>query len=391
MLASPTVASDRIKIVVVVTALPIGGAERHLLQLMRLIDRERFDLSIVCLKEGGALHETFVAEGNRVTVLGIGRRHELRSTIVLTRLLRAERPAIVIAWSFSAEVIGRVAGRIAGVPARMVWKHNIGGQGLRWRERIANRAVEPLTTGYLGVAFAQVRHLIEDLGVRGDKIRIVQLGVEPDRFWPPPDAQRANELRASLGLEPHHRVVAKVAVIRPEKDHPTFLRAGRMLMEQVPNARLLVVGGAPDDGIERMRALAAELDIADRVVFTGPRSDIPDLLGITDVAVLASYTVECFPVSILEAAAAGVPAVCTAVGGVAEMVDHGSTGYLVPPKDPQRMARLLAEVLTEEGRAAAMGAAARQRMLARFTLDRCVRETEDEFADIVATTGPRRG
>ena len=172
-------------------------------------------------------------------------------------------------------------------------------------------------------------------------------------------------------------------MLRPEKDHANFLRAARLVVDRVPDAKFLVVGDGPmRPEIER---LVRELDLDDCVVLTGSRSDVPDLLRAIDVFVLSSYTVECFPNALLEAMAAGRPAVCTAVGGVPEMIEEPETGYLVPPRDPDALADRLVHILSDSELAHRMGRAARARVEALFSLRASVAATEHALDELVST------
>ncbi|MGQ0573034.1 MAG: glycosyltransferase, partial [Pseudonocardia sp.] len=125
-----------------------------------------------------------------------------------------------------------------------------------------------------------------------------------------------------------------------------------------------------------LTSLAAELGLGDRVIFTGVRDDVGELLRLMHVFVLASYTVECFPMALLEAMAVGRTAVCTAVGGIPDMIDEGVTGHVVPPRDAVALAERLVELLRDPARTEKMGRAARERLEARFTLESSVREAE---------------
>ena len=167
-------------------------------------------------------------------------------------------------------------------------------------------------------------------------------GVDPARF-PLRLPVRDAALAAELGIDDGAPVVGIVAVLRPEKDHETLLRAIRMVREEIPDAQLLVIGDGPQRG--RLEALTAELGITAAVRFAGVRSDVGRVLGLLDVVTLSSYTVECFPMALLEAMASGVPTVGTAVGGVPEMIDDGTTGYVVPPRDPRALADALIKML----------------------------------------------
>ena len=382
----PAVATDQtIRVMFVQPSLSVGGAERHITHLVRLLDRDRFACTVCCVGDPGPLAADVEAAGVEVLSLRAGKAQTGSAVTRLTRHMRRFKPHVVTMNGFNAEVLGRVAATMARVPARVVWKHNCGDLHRRLREKAMDRILDRATDYYFGVAFGQVPYLVNDLGLRGDKIRIIRNGVDPLAYSGPGE-ERRREVAASLGIADGDRVVGILAVLRPEKDHATFLRAGRQVIDRMPEARLLVVGDGPCR--EDSERLAAELGLGDRVIFAGMRSDIADILSVVDVMVLSSFTVECFPFSILEAMSAGVPAVCTAIGGLPELIEDGVTGHLVAPRDPAGLAEGLLRVLEPPGRAAAMGAAARRRLEERFTLQRCVDETARTLTSIVAASSP---
>jgi glycosyltransferase involved in cell wall biosynthesis len=154
----------------------------------------------------------------------------------------------------------------------------------------------------------------------------------------------------------------------------------RIVADRIQRTKVLVVGEGPmRPEIER---LVAELALEDVVVLPGSRSDVAAILSSLDVFVLSSYT-ECFPLSLLEAMAAGRPAVCTAVGGIPEMIDEGRTGYVVPPRDPEALADRISLVLSDPHLADQMGRAARARVESMFSLTVSVSEAERAFEEIV--------
>jgi glycosyltransferase involved in cell wall biosynthesis len=377
------VGDQRIRVMFVQPSLTVGGAERHITHLVRLLDPERFECMVCCIKEPGALAPDVEAAGVELVALRSGTRQAASALLRLTHLMRRFRPHVVTMNGFNAEVLGRAAATLAGVPARVVWKHNCGDVRRRLRARVLDRLMDRATDYYFGVAFGQVPYLVNELALRGDKIRIIRNGVDPSAYAPPGE-ERRREVAASLGIAPGERVVGILAVLRPEKDHATFLRAGRRVIDRMPEARLLVVGDGPCRADSER--LAAELGLGDRVIFAGMRSDVADVLGVVDVIVLSSFTIECFPFSILEAMSAGVPAVCTAIGGLPELIEDGVTGHLVAPRDPAGLAEGILRVLEPEGRAREMGAAARRRLEERFTLQRSVRETERVLESMVAAS-----
>ncbi|KXX57099.1 MULTISPECIES: glycosyltransferase [unclassified Rhodococcus (in: high G+C Gram-positive bacteria)] len=377
--------ADRpLRVLCVVPDLRVGGAERHAVTLLPRLDRKRFDPSVICIGSEGDLFPALAA--GYVPALAL-KRTKLQAVGALCDLVRETRriaPDIMIVRGFNAETLGRIAAFLARVPRTVVWVHNCGETTTRSvLRRIVDRALAPVTSAYFGVAKLQVPYLVDDLHIPPRKIRIIHNGVDPAQFDPRGDRAAA----ADLGIGPRDRVVGILAALRPEKDHATLLRAARLVVDELPDAKFLVVGDGPTRGdLER---LAGELGIADRVVFTGSRPDVRDLLGVMDVFVLSSYSVECFPMALLEAMAAGRPAVCTAVGGVPEMISEGVTGFLVPPRAPTALAEKLLRVLTDPETSREMGLAARTRVESEFSLRASVAESERALEEVAGRCPPR--
>ncbi len=365
------------RVMFVTPDLRVGGAERHLVTLACALDRDRFAATVVCVKGMGPLRRELAEHGIETISLGAGER-SLALPLALRRLvreMRRQRPDTVVTHGLSANVLGRLAAVIARVPRRITWKHNCGHlshHGLleRWSERVLG----PLCTRYVGVAQAQLPYLLDYLRLAPEKVRIIHNSIDAERY---PSAEGLIAKRDDLGLDERHRVVAVAAVLREEKDHQTILRAIARLTSLVPHLKLLLIGEGPER--QRLQALARELGIGERVIFLGSRADAAELLACADVVTLASYTIECFPYAILEAMAMRRPAVCTAVGGLPEMIEDGVTGYLVPPRDPDALARALGSVLGAEDRGQAMGEAARRRLEERFPFSAMLRAAEGEL------------
>jgi glycosyltransferase involved in cell wall biosynthesis len=352
------------RVMYVVPDLATGGAERHVATLMPRLDPARFTCSVVCIGAEGTLFGDLVGAGIPAVALRRTKRQALVAVVDLVREMRRRRPDVVLVRGYNAEILGRIAAIIAGVPHRVVWVHNSGELYDRTRvRRLADRLLDRRTDAYFGVAQAQTRYLVEDLGYPAHKIRIIHYGVDAAGYRPA-DEERA---RALLGIDPQRPVVGIVAVLRPEKDHVLLLQAARRLVDEFPDLTVLVVGDGPMR--RRIEHAAAELGLADHILLVGARSDVPDILPALTVFTLCSYTVECFPMALLEAMASGRPAVCTDVGGVGEMLADGITGYLVPPHDPVALADQLAKLLHDRQLCQRMGAAARARVQREFSLD----------------------
>jgi glycosyltransferase involved in cell wall biosynthesis len=214
-----------------------------------------------------------------------------------------------------------------------------------------------------------------ELGIgRPEQWHVIPLGLELDRHFAVRD--RSGAVRDELGLGGDDLLVGMVGRLVPIKDPETMLRAFAL----VPDAHLAVIG----DGElrERTEALARQLGIADRVHHLGWRFDMPAVLADLDLVALSSRN-EGTPLTIIEAAACGVPAVATDVGGVASVVRDGATGLLVPPEDPVALAAALGELLGDEARRRELGHAARD-AAGRYRAERLVGDVSALYRSLLA-------
>ncbi|WP_157108677.1 glycosyltransferase [Aldersonia kunmingensis] len=366
----------RLRVLYLVPDLRVGGAERHVTTLMPGLDPDRFEPSVLCIGREGELFGALTEAGVPALALGRTKRQAIATLRELVGQLRRIRPDVVIVRGYNAEGLGRIAARIAGVPHTVVWVHNCGDAEPRGRiRRLTDRVLDRVTSAYFGVAQAQIDYLIDDLGYSPDKVHIIHNGIDPTGFAPSDDRNAVRAL--GIGTEP---VVGILAALRPEKDHLGLLQAARIVVDARPEVKFLFVGDGPMRSELERETVA--LGLESNIVFTGSRSDVPEVLRALDVFVLASYSVECFPMALLEAMAAGRPAVCTAVGGVPELLADGVTGHLVPPRDPQALAAAITAILADPVAAQRMGSAARERVEAGFTLTRAITETEQALLDL---------
>lgn len=368
-----------IRLLFVVPDLRVGGAERHVTMLLPRLDPRRFTSSVVCIGREGELFPELNLAGIEATALHLeGKAAGLRALRRLVSITRRTRPDVVVVRGYNSEMLGRIAARLCGVRHTVMWMHNIGDPAPRSAVRTTvDRILTRWTSAYFGVAEAQRRYLVAELGYPGDKIRIIHNGVDPALF----DVESDRRVLTEFGWAQSDPVVGILAELSPIKDHATFLRAARIVIDQMPRARFLIIG----DGACRrqLQALCAALRITSNVHFTGVRHDVARLLRAIDVFALSSVTVECFSIALLEAMACARPAVCTAVGGIPELVEDGTTGYLVPPEDPQRLATRLVELLSDPDTARRMGLAARRRVESEFSLDRSVERAQREMENVV--------
>lgn len=370
-----------LRVMFLVTSMPVGGAETLLVNLIRGMDREHFAPELCCLKERGPLGETLSRE---IPVHSgfISAKYDVRVLGRLTRLFKERRvDAVVTVGAGDKMFWGRLAAARAGVPVVASALHSTG-----WPDGIGrlNRMLTSITDAFIGVAAPHGMHLVEVERFPAAKVHVIPNGVDTDRFRPQP----VNEaLRAELKLGPTDRVVAIVAALRPEKNHAMLLQAIARVRRNLPNVKLLVVGEGPERA--RIEQLAAELGIVDAVRMLGNRGDVSDVLAAADIFGLSSH-MEANPVSILEALACEVPVVAPRVGSIPETVRDGETGYLIEAGDADAMAWRIEELLGDESERQRLGKAGRRLVVESWSLDGMVRGYERLFAEIYTSKCPRK-
>lgn len=300
---------------------------------------------------------------------------DLRFALRLVRVLRQEAPALVHVHSRrGADWWGGLAARLAGIPAVISRRVDSpegrpGGLKYRFYRHVVaiSRAVRDQLVA-AGVDASRISYVPS--GVEGDSLQ-----VERDRQW----------LGAELGIPRQAFLLGIVAQLIPRKGHRDLLQALARLDD--PRAWLLVLGEGREE--HRLRALAASLGLADRVVFAGFRNDVARILPCLDLLVHPAHR-EGLGVSVLEAAAEGVPIVATNAGGLADLVIHGQTGLLVDPGRPDQLAEAMATVRDhpELGRQLANGA--RRKVISDFSVERMIEGNLHVYEKVLARNGDSR-
>jgi glycosyltransferase involved in cell wall biosynthesis len=368
----------------------VGGAERQIASLAASLDRRRFAPLVACQHAAGPVAAEIEREGVEVRVLSDGRRWDPAFLPRLARLLGSARIRVVVSHGFSTGVAARLVGALAGTPVRILAEHSTGERDMSPGRHRINRLLAPLTSAWVAVAHGQREYLLGTKGIPKARLHVIPNGIDPTPFG---GRERRAAVRRELALPDDAPVAGILAVLRPEKDHKTFLLAARFVADELPAARFLVVGDGPlrEDLVRE----ALVLDLADRVVFAGRRTDVPDVLSAFDVSVLCSTDVETLPLAFLESMAARLPLVGTRVGGLPEMIDEGRNGFLVRPRDPRGLADALVALLGDPARARRFGEDSRRRVEEDFSRERMVRAYEDLFELLLTRRGravlPRSG
>ncbi|MBI5478319.1 MAG: polysaccharide deacetylase family protein [Deltaproteobacteria bacterium] len=344
-----------------------GGAERHLYELCRSLDRAQF-LPEIAVLHGARQVERFRGVGLPVHELDVTRIYGatgIRALMRLTSHLLRSETRLLVTYHTAADLLGPLGAAAAGVPA-LSSRRDVGFTKKPSHVK-AQRRVNRGVAAIIAVADAVRRAVIESEGYPASRIHVIHNGVDTDRYAP-----RPSPLRAELGIGPDEVLVGTLANFDPVKGYDVLAPAVERLRARVP-ARVVLFGEGPL--LDEMRRRLAPL--GGRVLLPGARRDVEHILWALDVFVLASHT-EGLSNAILEALAAGRTICATRVGGNPELIDEGS-GVLVPPGQPAALAEALEALCRDPGRRLALGAAARARAVASFSHAGMVRRYEEVF------------
>ncbi len=340
----------------------------------RLGDRYRF--VFLCLDGVGVLGEELASEGFVVTELGRRPGLDLKVAGRLRAAVRRHGIALLHAHQYTPFCYAALSRRLSAIPPILFTEHGRHYPDERKTKRVwANRWLLKPTDRVSAVGRFVKQALIDNEGIAENRVEVVYNGIDPDAFPPADDASRA-DARRLIGVEDDIPLVMQVARFHPVKDHNTAVRAFARVVEDIPDARLCLVG----DGAERpaTEALAAELGIHDHVLFLGARNDVDKLLPGADVFLLSSLS-EGVSVTLLESMATGLPIVATDVGGNGEVVTHDETGLLSPRGNDKALAENLITLLNAPDKRRMFGRAGRSRLLETFTQDRMHRQYADLY------------
>lgn len=339
---------EQLRVVHVVATLTAGGAER---QLEMLASHSRHESTVIALYGTGGIAEGMRRHGLRVEELQVSGWRKALAPLALARELRRIHPDVVHVHLLSAQLLGIPAARLAGVPLVVSTEHSlmedsIEGRPLTWWLHTGYRVLERLASHTIAVSEVTADRL-RRWGVRRDRISVADLGVDLEAVAFDPAGRAA--VRRELGIEPATSVIGVVGRLDPVKRTDVALRA---CAPQLRTGSVLVVAGA-GPLLTELRALAAELGVAEQVRWLGSRDDMGAVLSAMDLLVSASAD-ETFGMAVVEAVASGLPVVhatCPALEELAEPLGHvvkvAATGD--PAADTRTIARAVGDRLGSTG------------------------------------------
>ena len=380
--------SDRIRVLLAITRLELGGAQRVVLHTARELDRGSFAVALVWgpgdLLDGEA---TSVPDLECIPLPTLVRPvapiSDLRALASLRAAMRSFRPQVVHTHSSKAGILGRLAASLEGVPA----VHTVHGFGFtplqsapkHYLFRTVEKIMARYTDHFVTVSEADRSRGIEMGLFKPENATVIRAAIDLERFRA---SAGGDAVRERLGVPVEMPLVTQVGNFKPQKAPLDFVRVAADVHGRHPEVWFAMVG----DGPLRTAAedLAHELGVADQMIFSGWWDDVPGLLNATTISVLTSRH-EGLPCSVVESLAAGVPVVATAVDGTGEVVRSGDNGLLAAAGDVGGLADAVCRLLADPGLRKRMGAAAGNG-LDDFDHDLMVRQQEDLYRWVVSSS-----
>ncbi len=366
------------RVVHMIRAIGIAGAEQHLLRLLPGLAAHGLDVRLALLEDPRYPMDTYcnLMAKRGIPVDRIPHRGHVNppAFLQIIRYLRRVRPDLLHTHLIHADVFGQLAGRWAGVPLAVSSRHGANEFQRNPLINCANRAGTASTQRVICISHALAQFVEEIERIEREKLRVIHYGIET-----PVTTLSREEARAALGIDDKGPLVGAFGRLIGLKGYDVLLDAFALALRHLPAARLVIVGDGPLRG--DLEAQAVRLGLGEAVHFAGWIDNAHHLMSACDLVVISSRS-EGFGLVALEAMGCSLPVISTNVLALPEIVVDGETGLLVPPDDPEALAAAVGSLLADPARAAAYGQAGYQRLLASFTVEKMIDATCDLYDEI---------
>jgi len=355
-----------VNIIYLIDDLMIGG-NTALINVLKYLDRSKYNLKVYCLFGGGAFQENLQRLNIETEILNY-RARNIYCLLKLIKLFRNDKIDILHTIAIGSNIIGRAAGIFANVPVIISSEWGLVDSRRLWH-RFLDKILSYFTYRIIVVAEAVKSSLILYEKIAPSKITVVYNCIDMDEY-------RLNPI-IDHKLDNTGPVIGLIANFVWEKAHQVFIKAAKLITREYPNAKFLLIGSG-EKILREVKKLVETLNLRENVIFMGHRKDIPELLFTFDVSVLSSVS-EGAPMALLEAMASAKPVVATAVGGIPEIVVDKITGLLVAPNDAVALANSILAVLSDKNLSERLGKEGRKRIEEMFDARKVVKNIESIY------------
>jgi glycosyltransferase involved in cell wall biosynthesis len=361
----------------------LAGIEGVLLKIMRLVPREHYRFSLATFSLGRAVPDLDQLPCP-LHVFPLKRSYDwnaMKMAGKLRKLIRSENVSIVHTFLESADIWGGLVAKLSGCPILISSRRDMGYFRSK-KHGLGYKVVNQLVDQVQAVCEEVRTNVIQNDGIDPRKVVTIYNGVELERIAA---VNGAGELRTKLGLNSADPVITTVANIRPVKGLDVLVQAASTVCREFPKARFLIAGEVIDRAYhEQLQQSIRELKLTENVIFIGKSDRVPSLLKLSTLFCMLSRS-EGFSNAILEAMAVGLPCVVTKVGGNAEAVQEGRSGFLVDNGDAATAAERILTLLRDRDRARQMGAAGHNAIATKFTAQAMASRWETLYDELVAS------
>jgi len=363
-----------------------GGAEEHMLCLLRGLDRRRFRPLLVCPAELIALLRPGLPDDVEVLPLALFSHRQFGLMWELSSFLRRQGVQVLHSHGFRPSILASPVGRWAGVPVTVETPHVREYWRKGWKanfvfDRVAGRLVDR----YIAVSEANQKYLVEEKKLPEKKVTVIRNGCDISRFESATAVPA--DLKRRAGFNQGDRVLLVAARLEPQKGHSVLLQAMALLKPEFPDLRVVMLGDGSLRSLLEMQV--RELGLEGSVHIPGHSPDTRQWMSVADICVLPSFA-EGLPLFAIECLAAERSMVASAVDGTPEIIVDGKTGLTVPPGDVAALAGAIASLLRDPAHAAQLAAAGAEWVRKNFTLERQIRETENLYEELWQTKTGRQ-
>ena len=369
---------DKIRILHIIESLGPGGAERALLTNLTFLDKDKFYNVVAYLYKD----EFFLSDLKEIRIkaypLSLKNIYQPFAAISgLVKIIKSEKIDIVHTNLFGADIYGRIAAKLAGVPV-VTTLHNLGYK----RSSIFNKRkiLDIITSRLSGCSFIAVSNAVkrsteQQIGIKG--IKVICNSIDIDKFTPLDEKERIS-VRNRLGIEKDACLLTDVGRLDFDKGHNLLLKALSLEGLKSKNFVLLLAGDGPAE--TQLKDLCMELGIQEKVKFLGRRSDIRDIVGCSDLFILPTIN-EGFGIVILEAMALKIPCVASDIDGIKEIIDNDVNGILAQPA-PIALSEAISRIIKDENKKMRITDSAYIKVTNNFNIKGSIKKLEDIYMDL---------
>lgn len=374
---------QRMNILHVISALPVGGVENQLCLVLKRYDRARVFPCVCSLSDKGEVGLEIETAGLEVVCLNkLGHGFDWSIVKDLMRVIRQRDIQVVRTHQYHANLYGRLAAWLCRVPCIVPSLHNVYTRDRKIHRRVLNNLLGRISDRVIAVSEAVKDDIMAYDGLSANKITVLHNGVEEGRF----SGVEGTEARSVLRIPADAIVVGTVGSLKYQKGQKYLVEAISLVLKQFPGTVLLIVGDGPAGG--ELRELVKQRGIEDSVIFTGSRRDVPAMLASMDIFVFPSLW-EGMPNALVEAMASGKPIIATDIKPNREVLGPEHAGIFVPCEDSMAIASEIAGLLRDRQAALMLGSAAQVRAISRFSIAGTVRAYTDLFEEILESKDGR--